>query len=87
MLVSMEVPDQVAHSLRLDEPQGIRRALEAVAVQGYKAGELSRGQVSEMLGLEFDETEKLLKDNGALLQLSADEVREQSEYLRQLLSR
>lgn len=87
MLVSVEIPDPIAHSLRLDGPQPSRRALEMLALEGYKAGGLSRGQVSRMLDLEFNETEKFLKDHGATLGLTAEDYERDSENLRAFLSR
>jgi hypothetical protein len=43
------------------------------ALEGYRAGELSRGQVSEMLGLGFYETEGFLKAHDACLDMTLDE--------------
>jgi len=53
MLVSVELPDPIAKQLHLDGEQGNRRALEIFALEGYRTGELSRGQISELLDLEF----------------------------------
>jgi hypothetical protein len=65
MIISVEVPDTFAKPLRLDGPQPERRALEALALDGYRSGELSRGQVSELLDLEVNETMAFLKDHGS----------------------
>jgi hypothetical protein len=85
MLVSMEVPDQIAHSLHLDEPRGIRRALETLALQGYKAGELSRGQVSKMLGFGFYETEGFLKAHNSHPEMTMEELEEERQALASVL--
>ena len=87
MILSVELPDSVARQMHLDGAQGNRRALERLAVDGYRAGELSRGQVSELLGLEFNETERLLKASKALLPQTMEEFRRSSEALEGLLSR
>ena len=87
MLVSVEVPDPIAHSLRLDGPQPEHRALELFALEGYRAGELSRGQVGEMLGLSFYETEELLKRRNAFLQYTAEELDQDAATLREFFSR
>ncbi|RYD29493.1 MAG: UPF0175 family protein [Verrucomicrobiaceae bacterium] len=87
MLVSVEIPDQIAYSLRLDGPQASRRALEMLALEGYKEGQLSRGQVSRMLDLEFNETEMFLKDHGAMLGLTAEDLEQDSANLQKFLSR
>lgn len=85
MLLSVEVPDLIAKQLRLDGPLRNRRALEMFALEGYRAGELSRGQVSEMLGLGFHETEQFLHDHGALLDIRPDEFNEDATGLTQFL--
>jgi len=87
MLVSVEVPDRIAHSLRLDEPQSGRRALEMIALEGYRAEELSRGQVSEMLGIGFHETEIFLKAHNAYLHLTLEEFEQERQVLQGVLSR
>ena len=87
MLVSVEVPDPIAHSLRLDGPQPSRRALEMLTLEGYKADALSRGQVSRMLDMEFSETEQFLNEHGATLSLTAEEHEQDSANLRTFLSR
>ncbi|MDB6135884.1 MAG: UPF0175-containing protein [Verrucomicrobiales bacterium] len=87
MLVSVEVPDQIAHSLCLDGPHSSRRVLEMLALEGYKDGKLSRGQVSRMLDLEFNETEKFLKDHGAMLELTSEDYERNSAALSHFLKR
>jgi predicted HTH domain antitoxin len=87
MLLSVEVPDEIAHSLRLEGPQCTRRHLEILALEGYRSGELSRGQVSELLGMGFDETEAFLKKHGADLGLTMEEFDQDSANLRQFLAR
>ena len=87
MLLSLEVPDQIAHSLRLEGPDAARRHLEILALEGYRSGELSRGQVSELLHIGFDETETFLKNHGADLGLTLEEFEQDFANLRQFLAR
>lgn len=87
MLLTLEVPDRIAQRLRLQGPQLEHRALELLALEGYRTGELSRGQVSEMLGLEFNETEAFLKNHGALSGLTAQDFARSREALKGLLAR
>ena len=87
MLLSVEVPDPIARSLSLNGPSSNRRALEMLALEGYREGKLSRGQVSDMLDLEFNETEKFLKDHGAMLGLSNEDYDRSNAALKKLLSR
>jgi predicted HTH domain antitoxin len=44
-----------------------KRALEAIAVEGYRSGALSRGQVRRILGLSWHETEAFLKEREVFL--------------------
>lgn len=87
MLVSVEMPDPIAHQLRLDGPQAGKRALEMFALEGYRSGELTRGKVGELLGLSFYDTEEFLKKNGAEIKLTLEEFQRSSEALERLISR
>jgi hypothetical protein len=87
MIVSVDVPDLIATQLHLDGEQGNRRALEMFALEGYRAGAFTRGQVSELLGLEFNETECFLKEHKAFIPLTLEEFQRSSESLEKLLSR
>ena len=73
MNVSIELPDVIARQMRLEGPQAGRRALEIVAIEGYRSGDLSRSQVSELLNLSLWETEALLKEHDCGLGMSAAE--------------
>lgn len=85
MIVSIEVPDQFAKQFRLDhEPQG-RALLEAFLLQQYAQGELTAGQVGEVLGLSFHETAKFLHDHDAP-GLTLEQHREGVRNLDRLLS-
>ncbi len=87
MIVTVEIPDAFAHQMHLDGPQARRRTLESLAADSYRAGELSRGQVSELLGLSFWETEALLKEHGCGLGMSFEEYEQSSKRLREFLAR
>jgi predicted HTH domain antitoxin len=87
MILSVELPDPIARQLHLDGLHGGRRVLEMFALEGYRAGELSRGQVSELLGLEFNETERFLKEHKAFIPLTMEEFERSSQGLEELLSR
>ena len=65
MIVSIEVPDQFGKQFHLDEPPHARALLEAFLLQQYAQGELTAGQVGEVLGLSFHETEEFLHDHNA----------------------
>ena len=59
MQITVQVPDEVARALgeASDLP---RHLLEALAADGYRRCQLSRHQVSRLLGLDYWETESFL---------------------------
>ena len=67
MQVTIEIPDDVAAQLKKQSGSISREMLEAFAVEGYRTEKLSRGQVSDLLGLNFWETEEFLKQRAAYL--------------------
>jgi predicted HTH domain antitoxin len=60
MEVILRIPDDVARRLFADGGDISRRALEALALEGYRDQTLTLYQVSEMLGLSRVETEDFL---------------------------
>ena len=60
MEVILRIPDDVAECLALAGCDVSRRALEALALEGYREQALTLYQVSEMLGLSRVETEDFL---------------------------
>lgn len=87
MTVSIEMPDQVAATLHLEGERGKRRILEMVALEGYRAGELSRGQVSELLGQSFYETEGFLKEHGCGSCMTVEEFERTALRLDEILKK
>jgi len=85
MLVSVELPDPIAKQLHLDGAQGNRRALEIFALDGYRNGELSRGQVSELLDLEFNETMEFLKAHDSVRSITLEDFEQDAKRLQELL--
>lgn len=87
MHLSLEVPDSIAQQLHLDGEQGTRRALEMFALEGYRSGELSRGQINELLHQSYEETEAFLKEHGCGLGMTFDEHEESLHRVREILAR
>ena len=68
MQIAIELPEDIAEILKVawsDLPHGV---LEAVAVEGYRSGALSRGDVGHLLGLSFWDAEAFLKNRQAYLE-------------------
>ena len=60
MEVTLHIPDDVAQRLAASGSDVSRRALEALALEGYRDQTLTLYQVSEMLSLSRVETEDFL---------------------------
>ncbi|HWB03112.1 MAG TPA: UPF0175 family protein [Verrucomicrobiales bacterium] len=87
MTLTVEIPDQFTLPLSLNGPQPERRALEMLALEGYREGILSRGQLSEMLALSFFETESFLHRHSATQSPEFAEMEKSSNAVRSLLGR
>jgi hypothetical protein len=57
MEVTLRIPDDIAQRLSASDGEVSRRALEALALEGYRDQTLTLFQISEMLGLSRVETE------------------------------
>lgn len=68
MQLTLDLPDDIAAVLEARWPDLPRQALEALAVEAYRTGALTEGQVRRLLRLEtrFD-VHALLKDHGVPL--------------------
>ncbi|MBA3243093.1 MAG: UPF0175 family protein [Acidobacteria bacterium] len=87
MPVTIEMPAEIEHQLEEKWGDLPRRALEAVALEGYRSEALSAGQVAEMLGLTAWETEAFLSEHGAELRYTAEDLRDDLEGNNRVLSR
>ena len=87
MTVMITIPDRIEHQLRAmwggDLP---RRALEALALEGYRTGALSTGQVAEMLNMSIDQVNGFLRAHGAEQPLSLEQYRQDQAVLERLLA-
>ena len=62
-----------------------RRALETLVADGYQAGLITRGQVRSILGLATRlETDAFLKESGAYLDYTKDDLDRDIRTLREL---
>lgn len=87
MPVTIELPEEIEHQLAEKWGDLPRRALEAVALEGYRSEALSAGQVAEMLGLSAWDAEAFLSRRGVGLRYTAEDLREDLEASRRVLSR
>ncbi len=74
MSLTIELPESIAAQLQTNWGDLSRRALEALAVEAYRAELVSQSQVGEILGLNFWETERFLKERRAFLHYDEDDL-------------
>ena len=72
--MTLEIPEEFEKALGDTPEEARRRALECIAVEGYKAQKLSHRKVGDLLGLNWHETEALLVRSGALHLASGPEL-------------
>ncbi|MGH9843460.1 MAG: UPF0175 family protein [Blastocatellia bacterium] len=88
MTLHIAVPSGIEHQLKNEWGVGFeRRALEALAIEGYRTGALNAGQVAEMLGFSRYEADGFLKERGVAPPLSLDEFLQSNIALEALLAR
>lgn len=85
MKVDVHLPEDIARQLEREWRDVPRRVLEAIAVEGYRSGALSRAQVGDLLGLSFWETEAFLKERQAYLAYRTEDFEEDRATLKRIL--
>ena len=87
MEVTINIPEELGKKLANKWENLPQKALEALAVKGYRESVLTSAQVQEILNLESRwETEKLLSDYQAHLDYTEEDFQEDIETLNELLS-
>ena len=72
--IAVELPDDIAKRLQSAWSDVSRGTLEAVALEGYRNGALTRDQVGRLLGLSFWDTEAFLKKRQAYLAYTEEDL-------------
>lgn len=85
--IAVELPEDIAKRLESAWRDVSRGTLEAVALEGYRDGTLSREQVGRVLGLSFWETEAFLKERQAYLAYDEQDLERDRRDLDRLGSR
>jgi predicted HTH domain antitoxin len=82
--ITLNIPDELAARLASGGQDLCRAALEALAVEGYRAERLSEAEVRRLLGFETRmEVHAFLKEHGAYMHYSvADLERDRESAIR-----
>jgi predicted HTH domain antitoxin len=84
MQIALELPEDIAKHLEVAWHDVSRGTLQAIAVEGYREGALTRGQVARLLGLSFWETEAFLKERQAYLAYTEEDFEQDREEVEAL---
>jgi Uncharacterised protein family (UPF0175) len=77
MTIVLNLPEDVAKDLSMEERDLPRLALEAMALEGYRSRHLSEEQVRRMLGFESRwDVHAFLKEHGVYLNYSMEDLKE-----------
>lgn len=81
MVITVDIPEELAQRLNADPSQLPRQALEALVLEAHRQGKVSEAEVGSLLGIESRvQIESFLKDHGVELAYT----REDLEYERQV---
>jgi hypothetical protein len=84
MDVQLQIPDDVARVIQVQQPDLSRAALEALALEGYRGERLSEGQVRRMLGFRTRmQVHGLLKAHNVYLHYPIGELENDLASLKQ----
>jgi len=82
--LSIELPEDVSQALQKKWGDLSKRALETLAIDGYRSGTLSESQVP-MLGFQTRmEVHEFLKDSGVYVDYTEDDLQQDLETHRKL---
>lgn len=87
MELTLHIPDNLARSLAGDDGELSRRALEALAVDGFRRGALTQFQVSQLLSLSRIETEDFLARHVDLYDYDPAELDREAQAFEKLSTR
>jgi predicted HTH domain antitoxin len=83
MTLNIEIPDDVASSLRLQFGEALEeRAKQDLAVAWFTEGRISSRQAAQLLGMSLFEAHAFLKGKGAALPISLSEVKSEVASLQ-----
>lgn len=87
MSVTIDLPEEIEQQLVMEWGDLPRRALEAVALEGYRSGALTLAQLRRMLRFETRmEADAFLKQHGVYLEYSVEDLERDRETLERALA-
>ena len=88
MPVTITLPNNIQQHLEQGWGDALpHKAKEALAVEGYRSGVLSVGEVAEMLGISINDADGFLKERNLMAIESLEEINADNIALEEILSR
>jgi predicted HTH domain antitoxin len=87
MEITLRIPDELARSLGAAGADLSRRSLQALAIDGYRQGDLTQFQVGQLLGLSRFETEDFLARHVDLYDYDPAELDREAAFLENFSKR
>jgi predicted HTH domain antitoxin len=88
MSVTISLPNRIERQLQSGWGDKLeQKAVEALAVEGYRAGLLSLGEIAEMLGMSVNDADGFLKSKGLFVVDNLAEIDSDGAVLEDLLAR
>ena len=85
MELTVYIPDVLAERLKATGEDLSRRALEALAIEEYKLGHLTMGELGLLLGFETRTAlDHFLKEHGVMLDYTLDDLEHERRDLKRL---
>ena len=84
--ISIDLPEQAGKEFLdlWDQAALSRKVLEALVVEAYREGRISRGKVGEILGMGFHQREAFLRDRDVPYNYDQDDLQEDVETVARL---
>ena len=85
MEITIHIPEDLARSLGHESGDLSRRTLEALAIDGYRSGELTEEQVRRILGYGTRmQVHEFLKEHDVYLNYGLEDLEQDLQTLRQV---
>jgi predicted HTH domain antitoxin len=82
--ITISLPSEIAANIAVDDSALSRKTLEALAIESYREGDLSIGQLAELLGFSVLEAEDFLHIKDVSLNYSLSDLKEDVETIKTL---
>ena len=88
MPLTVELPEQIERELRQlwGERELPRKAAEALVIEAYREGLISRGKLGELLGMSFAEREEFLSTRGVPYNYCPEDLEQDRQTMDRILS-